>query len=46
MKYLFMTLWEMPTIPLAIILGSIGTMASILIHMIVQIVKFNLNKND
>jgi len=41
-----MSLWEMPTIPLAIILGSIGTMLSIIVHMIVEMIKFKLNKND
>lgn len=46
MRYLFMSLWEMPTIPLAIILGSIGTMLSIIVHMIVEMIKFKLNKND
>jgi|SaaInlStandDraft_1057018.scaffolds.fasta_scaffold23550_2 hypothetical protein len=41
-----MSLLDMPTIPLAIILGSMGTMLSIIIHMVVEMIKFKLNKNE
>lgn len=46
MDYLFLSLGELPTIPLAIIVGSMGTMLSIIIHMMIEMIKFTLNKND